>query len=75
MGTGQSESALSPFARPKRQEELLARLDEQPFLLVRDGLERILPDLTQLSRLSRLPIESNGAYDTLWAERRAAIRR
>jgi tetratricopeptide (TPR) repeat protein len=40
--SGQNEKAVRALPRPDREAQLLAILDEQPFLLVLDGLERIL---------------------------------
>ena len=40
--SGESEEIVRALPRPDREAQLLAALDERPFLLVLDGLERIL---------------------------------
>src|SRR5262249_13826851 len=40
--SGQSEEEVKALPRPDRESQLLSILDEQPFLFVLDGLERIL---------------------------------
>ena len=40
--SGKSEEEVKAFPRPDRETQLFSILDEQPFLLVLDGLERIL---------------------------------
>src|SRR5262249_25601566 len=40
--SGQSEDAMRAFPRQEREAQLLLLLDEKPYLIVLDGLERIL---------------------------------
>lgn len=40
--SGQTKEATNALSREEREDQLLARLDQAPFLLVLDGLERIL---------------------------------